>query len=66
MEFQDRPLIRVSSTYFWHFPRNHLIVPIPELKRRADERRTSNFVAGSNEGDEETYEPITAFELICK
>lgn len=38
----DRPLIRISSTFFWHLSSDIDLKPIPELKERADTLRTLN------------------------
>lgn len=32
----DRPLIRISSTFFWHLSSDYELAPIPELSERAN------------------------------
>ncbi|ORX37546.1 hypothetical protein BD324DRAFT_622325 [Kockovaella imperatae] len=34
--FPQRPLIRISSTFFWHLSPDHLLVPIPGLQACAE------------------------------
>jgi len=36
VENPDRPLIRISSTFFWHLNSDFDLEPIPELKARAE------------------------------
>jgi hypothetical protein len=42
VEFPERPLIRISSTFFWHLSSDVELQPIPELKERADTLRELN------------------------
>ena len=59
MEFPDRPLFRVSSTFFWLLSPDYEQVPIAALKDKARILRAKNLEAGLNEGDEEViYERI--------
>jgi len=58
VEFPDRPLIRISSTFFWHLSSDYDLVPIPVLKDKAAIVRAKNLEAGLNEGDEVVYEPM--------
>jgi hypothetical protein len=51
MEFPDRPLIRISSTFFWNLSSDYL-VPIAALKDKAGILRAKNLEAGLDEGDE--------------
>ncbi|OBZ79505.1 hypothetical protein A0H81_00804 [Grifola frondosa] len=56
-QFPDRPLIRISSTFFWHLSSDYDLAPISSLQTRADALRTVN----SNKVDveeETTYEPM--------
>jgi isopenicillin N synthase-like dioxygenase len=36
VEHPDRPLIRISSTFFWHLNSDFDLEPIPELKARVE------------------------------
>ncbi|KAK8849815.1 hypothetical protein IAR55_005151 [Kwoniella newhampshirensis] len=38
VEFPDRPLIRISSTFFWHLTPDVLLKPIPSLRKEAETR----------------------------
>ncbi|WRT69871.1 uncharacterized protein IL334_006862 [Kwoniella shivajii] len=38
VEFPDRPLIRISSTFFWHLTPDYRLVPIPTLRKEAENR----------------------------
>ncbi|EIW71350.1 hypothetical protein TREMEDRAFT_67719 [Tremella mesenterica DSM 1558] len=37
-EFPDRPLNRISSTFFWHLSPDHLLQPDPILSKMAEDR----------------------------
>jgi hypothetical protein len=66
VECPDRPLIRVSSTFFWHLSSDYDLIPIAALKDQASILRAKNLEAGLNEGDEVIYEPIKVGQLIRK
>jgi len=51
MEYPSRPLIRISSTFFWHLSSDYDLVPIPALAARA-----GNF--STNDGEESVYQPM--------
>jgi hypothetical protein len=36
-DFPDRPLVRISSTFFWHLESDYVMRPIAECVRRKDE-----------------------------
>jgi hypothetical protein len=52
VEFPDRPLIRISSTHFWHLSKTDGLVPIAALKDKASILRAKNLEAGLDEVDE--------------
>jgi isopenicillin N synthase-like dioxygenase len=64
VEFPDRPLSRISSTFFWHLSPDYDLVPIAALKDKADILRARNLEAGLDEGDEEIYEPMKVSEQV--
>ena len=66
MEFPDRPLIRISSTFFWHLSSDYDLVPIAVLKDKARILRSQNLQAGLNEGDEVDYEPMKVGQQVRK
>ena len=66
VEFPDRPLIRISSTFFWHLSSDYDLVPIAALKDKASKLRAKNLEAGLNEGDEVIYEPMKVGQQVRK
>ena len=66
VEFPDRPLIRISSTFFWHLSSDYDLVPIAALKDKAGILRAKNLEAGLNEGDEVIYEPMKVGQQVRK
>ncbi|KAI9163694.1 hypothetical protein HJFPF1_05316 [Paramyrothecium foliicola] len=57
-EFPDRPLVRISSTMFWHLNSDFDLAPIPELKEKARALRADQFNLGRDEGKEAEYPPM--------
>ena len=66
VEYPDRPLIRISSTFFWHLSSDYDLVPIATLKDKAGILRAKNLEAGLNEGDEVIYEPMKVGQQVRK
>ena len=66
VEFADRPLIRISSTFFWHLSSDYDLVPIATLKDKAGILRAKNLEAGLDEGDEVIYEPMKVGQQVRK
>jgi isopenicillin N synthase-like dioxygenase len=66
VEFPDRPLIRISSTFFWHLSSDYDLVPIAALKDKARILRSQNLEAGLFEGDEVDYEPMKVGHQVRK
>ena len=64
VEFPDRPLIRVSSSFFWNLSLDFDLVPITALEDKAGIVRRKNLEAGLEEGDEVFYEPMKVAEQI--
>lgn len=52
-QFPDRPLIRISSTFFWHLSPDYELAPIPELAAKAHVRRTDAINLGRIDVEEE-------------
>ncbi|KAK0747334.1 hypothetical protein B0T21DRAFT_2096 [Apiosordaria backusii] len=63
-KFPDRPLVRISSTFFWHLSSDYDLVPIPELKTKAKEVRAAQFNLGKDEGEEVEYPPLKVGEQV--
>jgi len=53
----DRPLIRISSTFFWHLSSDFDLAPLPQLSERADALQTS-------EEGKSTYQPIRVGDFV--
>ncbi|KAK4118588.1 Clavaminate synthase-like protein [Parathielavia appendiculata] len=60
----DRPLIRISSTFFWHLSSDYDLAPIPELAEKARSVRAQQFNLGRDEGDEAQYPPMKVGEQV--
>merc|ERR1712000_44664 len=56
-ECPERPLVRISSTLFWHLNSDHDLAPIPALQQKAREVRADQFNLGRDEGEEMEYPP---------
>jgi isopenicillin N synthase-like dioxygenase len=58
VENPGRPLVRISSTLFWHLNSDFDLAPVPELAARAKEVRLDQLNLGRDEGEEAAYPPI--------
>ncbi|KAM0282925.1 hypothetical protein ACHAQH_002736 [Verticillium albo-atrum] len=56
-EHPDRPLIRISSTMFYHLSSDHDLAPVPALAEKAKQLRAKQFDLGNDEGAEVEYPP---------
>ncbi|KAK3368677.1 hypothetical protein B0H63DRAFT_79822 [Podospora didyma] len=65
-QFPDRPLVRISSTFFWHLSSDVDLTPIPSLAEQARQVRAEQFNLGKNEGEEVTYPTMKVGELVQK
>ncbi|KAK3357877.1 hypothetical protein B0T25DRAFT_499504 [Lasiosphaeria hispida] len=63
-DFPERPLVRISSTFFWHLSSDHDLTPIPELVEQAREVRVQQFNLGKDEGEEVEYLPMKVGEQV--
>ena len=52
-QFPDRPLIRISSTFFWHLSSDNDLAAIPELAAKAHTRRADVVDLGETDVEEE-------------
>jgi len=66
VEFSDRPLIRISSTFFWHLSSDYDLAPIPSLAQRSEDMKAQNQSQGpSTEDTEDTvYEPMKVGQQV--
>ena len=67
VEHPDRPLIRISSTFFWHLSSDYDLAPIPALQERACSLRSNTINLGKTDLEEETvYEPMKVGQQVIK
>ncbi|KAI5865214.1 Clavaminate synthase-like protein [Durotheca rogersii] len=59
-----RPLVRISSTFFWHLSSDYDLAPIPELAARARDLRAARSGVGRDEGDDFEYPPMKVGEQV--
>lgn len=65
--FSDRPLIRISSTFFWHLSSDYDLAPIPELALKARGKRTDGASLGGTDVEEEvTYGTLKVGQQVQK
>ncbi|KAL7894431.1 hypothetical protein HDV63DRAFT_398868 [Trichoderma sp. SZMC 28014] len=57
VEFPDRPLVRISSTLFWHLNSDFDLAPVPKLAERAEKVREEQAKLGRDEGEPAMYPP---------
>jgi isopenicillin N synthase-like dioxygenase len=62
--FPDRPLVRISSTFFWHLSSDFDLVPIPKLADEAKALRAEQFNLGKDEGREVEYPPMKVGQQV--
>lgn len=60
----DRPLVRISSTFFWHLSSDFDLVPLPQLAEKAKEVRAAQFNLGKDEGAAPEYPPLKVGEQV--
>ncbi|KAM7219068.1 hypothetical protein V8F06_005506 [Rhypophila decipiens] len=63
-QFPDRPLVRISSTFFWHLSSDYDLVPIPQVAEQAKALRAEQFNLGKDEGEEVEYPPMKVGEQV--
>ncbi|KAL0579464.1 hypothetical protein V5O48_002570 [Marasmius crinis-equi] len=63
-ENPERPLIRISSTFFWHLSSDYDLVPIPSLLERSRALRADFINLGKYEVDEVIYEPMKVGQQV--
>lgn len=65
-QFPDRPLIRISSTFFWHLSSDFDLRPIDELAARAKALRLEQMNLGNDEGEEIEYPAMKVGQQVQK
>ncbi|KAA1467953.1 Clavaminate synthase-like protein [Dentipellis sp. KUC8613] len=61
VQYPDRPLIRISSTFFWHLSSDYDLAPIPTLAKRVEELRKA-----AEDEDVAVYEPMKVGQQVQK
>jgi isopenicillin N synthase-like dioxygenase len=56
-EHPERPLVRISSTLFWHLNSDFDLAPVPELAAKAATLREEQRLLGRDEGEAAAYPP---------
>ncbi|KAG6817970.1 hypothetical protein H0H87_012438 [Tephrocybe sp. NHM501043] len=64
-QFPDRPLVRISSTFFWHLNSDFDLAPIPDLAARAQVIREEQARLGKDE-EFSAYEPMKVGHHVQK
>ncbi|KAI1204595.1 Clavaminate synthase-like protein [Annulohypoxylon truncatum] len=62
--FPRRPLVRISSTFFWHLSSDYDLAPVAALADQAKAVRAKNFDLGRDEGDEVEYAPVKVGQQV--
>lgn len=63
-ELPDRPLVRISSTFFWHLASDFDLNPIPGLAEKAKALRLEQLNLGRDEGQEAQYPAMKVGEQV--
>ncbi|PHH60741.1 hypothetical protein CDD81_1279 [Ophiocordyceps australis] len=63
-DFPARPLIRISSTLFWHLGSDFDLTPVERLAERARALHEEQVELGRDEGEMAVYAPIKVGELV--
>ncbi|ORY71489.1 uncharacterized protein BCR38DRAFT_417019 [Pseudomassariella vexata] len=64
VENPDRPLIRISSTFFWHLSSDYDLTPNAILAEQARRLRKEQFKLGKDEGNEVVYPPMKVGQQV--
>jgi isopenicillin N synthase-like dioxygenase len=65
-EVPDRPLVRISSTFFWHLSSDFDLTPIPSLAEEARRVRAEQFNLGRDEDEEALYPAMKVGQQVQK
>ncbi|KAI0931833.1 hypothetical protein AcW1_000873 [Taiwanofungus camphoratus] len=66
VEFPNRPLVRISSTFFWHLSSDYDLTPIPSLQAHARAVSANAVTLGKIVPAEEVYEPMKVGQQVQK
>lgn len=65
-ELPERPLVRISSTFFWHLSSDFDLTPIPSLAEEAKRVRIEQVNLGKDEGEEVVYPAMKVGQQVQK
>ncbi len=65
-EQPSRPLIRISSTFFWHLSSDYDLESIPALAERSRVIRAAHINLGKDDGEAVVYEPMKVGQQVQK
>ncbi|KAG7452315.1 Clavaminate synthase-like protein [Guyanagaster necrorhizus] len=63
-EHPSRPLIRISSTFFWHLSSDYDLEPIPTLAEHSRAIRAAYISLGKDNGEDTVYEPMKVGQQV--
>lgn len=63
-QFPDRPVIRISSTFFWHLSSDYDLAPMPALQEHARRLHADAINLGKVEEGETVYEPMKVGQQV--
>lgn len=66
VELPERPLVRISSTFFWHLNSDFDLEPILSLAEESKRARAEQFNLGKDEGEEVVYPAMKVGEQVQK
>ncbi|CAK7264618.1 hypothetical protein SEPCBS57363_001166 [Sporothrix epigloea] len=62
----DRPVIRISSTFFWHLASDVDLAPLPALAEKTRQLRSAKAAQGLDEGADVIYPPMKVGQQVQK
>lgn len=65
-DLPERPLVRISSTLFFHLSSDFLLSPDEKLAERAEQIRAEQLKIGRDEGEEIVYPPMKVGKQVQK
>jgi len=65
LETPHRPLIRISSTFFWHLSSDYDLHPIPSLTEKTRQLRAGYLRAGRSDGEEVEYASMKVGQQVA-
>lgn len=66
VEVPDRPLVRISSTFFWHLSSDFDLAPILILAEESRKAKAEQFNLGKDEDEEVVYPAMKVGQQVRK